>query len=122
MTFQTVVANSGSIVQINENFQSAAGAGVFGQRQPGTSGLTLGYWGGYFDGADEADGTVGPLDASATNYIVVAKSGHAVSFSTATTNWNDATNYWRLGIAVTDATVITAFKDARFSPGGLFTG
>lgn len=121
MTFQNITNNSASTTQANENFQSIAGAGVYGQRQPGTVGLTLGYWGGYFDGADRADGTVA-LTASSTVYVVLAKSGYAVSSSTSATNYNDSTNYWRIGVATTGAATITAFKDARFGPGGTFAG
>lgn len=121
MTFQNILANSNPILQTNENFQSLAGAGVYGLRQPGTSGLDIGLWGGYFDGGDRSDSTT-TLSASSTNYLVLSKSGYAVSDSTSSTNYDDDTNYWRIGVATTSGSAITAFKDARFSPGGVFAG
>lgn len=105
----------------NENMDSLAGASVYGIRQPAVTGLTWAYWGGYFDGAARSQGTVS-LTNSATNYIVLAKADHTVSASTATTNWDNSADYWRIGVAVTAGGVITSYVDARFSPGGALGG
>src|SRR5574340_257534 len=59
-----------------------------------------------------ANGTL-TLTASTTNYVVAAKTTGAVSFSTATTNWNDTTNYWRLYSVVTGASTVTSYTDSR---------
>jgi len=52
------------------------------------------------------------VGASTTNYVVAAKSDGAVSFSTATTNWNSP-DYWRLYSVVTGTATVTGYTDAR---------
>lgn len=106
-------------VKVNENFDSLAGASVYGLRQPATTGLTWAYWGGWFNGATRSQGTLS-LTNNATNYIVVAKASHTVSAATTTTNWDNLADYWRIGIATTVSGAITAYVDARLSPGGVF--
>lgn len=91
-----------------------------GGRNASTSGLLVwGYIGGRIGGADKANGTVA-LTASSTNYVVMAKSGLAVTASTSTTNWNDSANYWRLYSVVTSGTTATSYTDERFGGSGLF--
>ena len=104
-------------VKVNENMDSLAGASVYGLRQPATTGLTWAYWGGWFDGATRSQGTLSLTDAS-TNYSVVAKADYTISAATTSTNWDNTTDYWRVGIATTSGGAITAYVDARFSPGG----
>jgi hypothetical protein len=65
--------------------------------------------------ARRASNTTGTLTltASTTNYIVSLKSSGAVSVSTATTNWNDTTNYWRVYSVVTGTATVTSYTDYR---------
>jgi hypothetical protein len=125
MTFQNIVANSNPILQTNENFDAVAAAGTYGKRAPATTGLTWAYYGGRGFGNTIADGTVS-LTASATNYVVASRSTGAVSVSTATTNWNDTTNYFRVRLIVAGASTITTDTDYRElaggGSGGAFTG
>lgn len=101
-------------VPINENFAAVSPAALFSRRYgTGISGLVFGYYGGVFEGMDVPNGTV-TLPASEANvYIVAARGTGVVSQSTSTTNWNNATDYFRIGIATTGASTITAFSDKR---------
>lgn len=118
-TVDQVIEGTGAIASINEIFDAASQATIGGRRAPTSGLLVWGYYGGRISGTDKANGTV-TLTASATNYIVMAKSGLAVSASTATTNWNDSTNYWRLYSVVAGATTVTSYNDERFGTAGLF--
>lgn len=111
MTFQTVVPGSGAATQVNDNSDALAQAGLFGKKNPATTGLTWGYFGGQFAGTTIADGTVA-LTASATNYIVALISSGAVSVSTGTTNWTNAL-YLQIAQVVTGASTITSWQDWR---------
>lgn len=117
MTFQNITNNSSSTTQANENFDAVAAAGTYGKRAPGVSGLTLAFYGGRGFGNTIADGTV-TLTASATNYVVANRSTGAVSVSTATTNWNDSANYYRVRLIVTGTSSITSDTDYREFTGG----
>lgn len=104
-------------VTVNAFFDAASHALTYGRRQASSSGLTWGYYGGNIIRSDGtlvqmANGTVS-LTASATNYIVAAKATGAVSASTATTNWDDTANYWRLYSVVTGAATVSSWTDAR---------
>lgn len=120
-----VAAGTGAITDINDNFIATSAAAMYGRRAAGTSGLTWGYYGGRGFGNTIADGTVS-LTGSTTNYVVANKSTGAVSSATTTTNWNDATNYYRLYLIVTGASSITTATDYREfgggSTGSTFTG
>lgn len=103
-------------VTANAYFDAASPATLYGRRASQCSGLTWGYYGG---NVTKSDGTLGQvangtiaLTASTTNYIVAAKSDGAVSFSTATTNWNSP-DYWRLYSVVTGAATVTSYTDSR---------
>lgn len=104
-------------VVINENFQSLNPAALYGIRQPVTTGLTWGYYGGQFNGNTVADGTVA-LTASNTNYVVANRSTGAVTAATSTTNWNNTTDYLRLYAVTTASLTITGFVDWRQAYGG----
>lgn len=123
MTFpQTQVTDtpqSGAATIVMEAFESLAAVSLYAKRHDAISGLTWAYYGARFNGATVADGTVA-LTNNATNYVVAARSGGAVSASTATTNWNDSTNYARLYVVVTASGVITSATDYRMDAGGLF--
>jgi hypothetical protein len=110
---QTITSSQASPeVPINENFLTARPMEQFGVRQPATTGLTWGFYGGQFNGNAIADGTV-TLTASTTNYVVALRSTGVVSTSTATTNWNNTANYLRLYTVVTGAASITSNTDFR---------
>lgn len=104
-------------VTANAYFDAASPATLYGRRESTCSGLTWGYYGG---APTLSGGTLGSiangtltLTASTTNYIVALKSTGAVSNSTATTNWNDTANYWRLYSAVTGTATVTSYSDVR---------
>lgn len=102
----------------NAFFDAASQASTYGRRASTSSGLTWGYYGGNVvrtsDGATVqiANGTL-TLTASQTNYIVAEKATGAVSFSTATTNWDNAADYWRLYSVVAGASTVTSWTDVR---------
>lgn len=107
-------------VTANAFFDAASQSATYGRRASTTSGLTWGFYGGNIINAagnlaQVANGTL-TLTASATNYVVAAKSNGSVSVSTATTNWNDATNYWRLYEVVAGSATVTSYIDHR-APG-----
>lgn len=104
--------------KVNASLLALAGAFTFAEREAAHSGLVVGIGGGPFNGATIADTTVTCTD-NTTNYIVALRSTGAVSTSTATTNWNDATAYGRLARAVFAAGVLT-YHDERWSSGGIF--
>ncbi len=116
-TLATVAAGTGAITDINDNFIAASPAAVYGRRAAATSGLTWGYYGGIAFGATVANGTVS-LTASNTNYIVASRSTGAVSVATSTTNWNNATDYFRLYQVVAGASAVTSYTDHRDFTGG----
>jgi hypothetical protein len=114
-----VVEGSGAVQKINENFDAASQA-LLGGRNAATSALlAFGVIGGRYNGINTANTTLN-LTASSTNYIVWKKSDGVISFSTATTNWNNATDYWRLYSVVTNTTTWTGYTDERSSSQGLF--
>lgn len=107
-------------VIVNENFANLAHQVVYAQDPNTTTGLTWGYIGGTWYGFTVANGTL-TLTASATNYVVVKRADGTVSSSTATTNWNDSTNYARAWSIVAGTSGITGTPaDYRVSPGGVF--
>lgn len=118
------VSQASKEVTANAFFDAASQAATYGRRASTSSGLTWGYYGGNVVKADGsmvqiANGTL-TLTASATNYIVAAKSTGAVSMSTTTTNWDNATDYWRLYSVVAGAETVTSWSDLRAI--GQYTG
>lgn len=77
------------------------------------SALNMYYIGGRFGGTHIAAGSIA-MTASNTNYVVAHRTTLAVSVSTGTTNWNDATTYGRLWKVVAGASTITSWEDHRF--------
>lgn len=119
-----IQSQSSKEVTINAYFDASSPATVYGRRQSQCSGLTWGYYGG---NVTKNDGTLGQINngtlsltASTTNYIVAQKSDGAVSSSTATTNWNNTADYWRLYSVVTGTATVTSYTDYRES--GRMTG
>jgi len=114
-----VVEGTGAVQKINDLFDAGSQA-VLGGRNAATSALLVfGYIGGRINGINTANGTV-TLTASTTNYIVWKKSDGVVSVSTATTNWDNSTDYWRLYSVVTSGSTWTSYVDERSSSFGLF--
>jgi hypothetical protein len=103
---------------INENFATVGAAGIFGKKHSTTTGLTWGYYGGYFSSTLIADGTV-TLTNTATNYVVVARASGVVSVSTTNTNWNNTATYGRLYLLTVAGGVVTAEQDHRFGDTGI---
>lgn len=85
---------------------------LFGQNITSTTGLTLGYYGGVLvvDGVQTviANGTVGPLTASTTNYVESTRAG-VVSFNTT----GFTAGQIPLFTVVTDVSSITSVTDNR---------
>lgn len=104
---------------VNENFAAIAWAFVYAKDADTTTGLTWGYFGGRWGGFSVSASTH-TLTDSTTNYLVVAVASGVQSVSTATTNWNDATNYRRTYKLTTSGGVVTATEDHRAGPGGVF--
>lgn len=96
-------------IPINENFESLGWAACLTLKQSTTTGLTLGYYGGYWGGHTIADGTVS-LTGSTTNYVVVNRVDGSVSVSTATTNWEKHDTYARMFEVITGTATITTVK------------
>lgn len=105
-------------VVLNENFETLEHQSVYGKRQPATTGLTWGYYGGRWGGAAIADGTLS-LSASSTNYVVVLRSSGAISVSTTNTNWNNTTDYARVYLITTSAGAVSTVQDHRVGPYGV---
>lgn len=112
-------ADTAPWTKVNENFDALDGAALYAHEKQSDSGVTFGYQGGTFKDAAKTSGTVA-LTNNATNYIVAALSGGAVTASTSTTNWNDSANYARLHKVVTSGGAITTVTDYRFDEDGLF--
>ena len=94
----TIVQGQGSQdIKANALFDALGTASLYGRRAATCSGLVWGYYGG---NVTQSNGTMQQvsngtltLTASTTNYVVAQKSDGAVSFSTATTNWNNRSAY-----------------------------
>ena len=117
-------SQSGKAVTANAFFDAASPATTYGRKALSCSGLYFGYYGGNVVTSNGAMAQIangsGLTTASMTNYMVASKATGAVSISTATTNWNDQANYWRLYSLVVGATTITSYTDYREI--GKFTG
>lgn len=114
----TIIQGSGSQdAQANALFNAASGAMLYGNRPATTTGLVWGYFGGNVTKSDRTQTTIAnstvTLTASTTNYITAKKEDGSVYVQTATTNWNDTANYWRLYSVVVGAATITSYTDER---------
>lgn len=106
-------------VPVTEAFDLLKFAAVYGRDPDTTSGLTWGYLSGRWGGHAVTAGTLTLTDA-ATNYVVVARATGVASVSTATTNWNNATDYARVYALTVAGGLVTAIADYRGGDGGLF--
>lgn len=118
MNLQTINASASPEVQVNENFETIDFASVYGKRQPVTTALTWGYYGGRWGGNAITAGTLTLTDAT-TNYVVVARATGAITTSTSATNWNDTSYYARVYKITTAAGAVTAVEDHRAGPFGV---
>ena len=117
-TFDPLVQSQASKeVTANAMFDALSQASTYGRRETTCVGL---YWGYYGGNVTKLDGTMTQvsngtllLTASTTNYVVAKKSDGVVSTSTATTNWNNLAEYWRLYSVVTGAATVTGYTDSR---------
>lgn len=104
-------------VQANALFNAASVAMLYGNRPATTTGLVWGYFGGNVTKSDGTQATIAnstvTLTASTTNYLTAKKEDGSVYCQTATTNWNDTANYWRLYSVVTGTATITSYADER---------
>jgi len=102
---------------VNEALNILAHQEVFGRDPETTAGLDWGYlggrWGGFTVVAD-----VETLTDDDVTYMVVERATGAVSFSTATTNWNNLADYARVFELTAASGVVTAV-DYRGGPGGV---
>ena len=114
---QPIEAATNVATRLNENFDAASPAMLYGRDARTTTGLTWGYIGGRFGSALITSGTV-TLDASTTNYLVAAQADGAVSVSDTTTDWDDAANFLRLYKITAGASAVTAYEDHRQAIGG----
>ena len=106
-------------IPVNRGFDALGALAIYGARGSTTSGLTWGYYGGRYDGAVIANGTL-TLTDTADNYIVMHRTTGAVSFATTTTNWLDTSTYGRLYKATTVGGAVTAVEDHRYGATGIF--
>lgn len=107
-----VTAGTGAAAQVNNNFDQASPAMLYGRNPATTTGLTWGFIGGRYRSTSVATGTVS-LTASQTNYVVANRASGAVSTSTSNANWNDTQNFERLYLVVTGTSSITSYEDHR---------
>lgn len=119
-TQQLSSSQSSPEVPINENFETLSVAAIFGKRQPATSALTWGYYGGLFGGNSVADGVVTLTDGS-DNYVVVERSTGTVSCSTTSAN-SLSTSYAKLYKVTTASGAVSVVVDQRMDANGLFAG
>lgn len=106
---------------VNEALDILAHQQVYGWDPDTTSGLTLGYLGGMWGGFTIADDTLALTDDD-DNYIVVERATGDISVSTATTNWDNLTDYARVWLLETaSGEIVTPFAegDYRGGPGGV---
>jgi hypothetical protein len=94
-------------VTANALFDAASPSTLWGRRASTCSGLTWGFYGGWFNGAI-ANGTIA-LSASATNYLMAHESTGAVTVNTTGFTAGKIALY----SVVTGATAVTSYTDQR---------
>jgi hypothetical protein len=108
-------------VLVNRMGESLEHQAVYGLKHSTTTGLSWAYYGGRWGGFAITDGVLMLTDASA-NYIVVEIASGDISVDTASTDWDDDTNYVRVYKVTTVGGVVTAVEDHRAGPGGVHGG
>lgn len=126
MNFQNINASASPEVQINENFQTIEFASVYGKRQPVTSGLTWGYYGGIWGGFSITAGTLALTD-NEDNYISVERATGVISIEVGVgspstpAHWSNTSTYARVYKITTSAGFVTNVDDYRAGPNGVMT-
>lgn len=108
---------AGQAAKANDLFNAASIAMLYALDPATTTGLTWGYIGGWLGDNQVANGTVALTDND-DNYIVAEIADGTVSVSTATTNWNNDTDYLRLYKVTTLSGAIDDYEDRRQAIGG----
>lgn len=111
----TIATNQSSKeVLANALFDASSPAMLWGRRSSACSGLTWGYYGGWYNG-QIANGTVS-LTASATNYLMADASTGAVTVNTTGFTSGKIPLY----LVVTGTTTVTSYTDERsYAPAAL---
>lgn len=119
---QLSASQSQKEVTANELFDATSVA-MYGARNATTcSGLTWGYYGGRWGGAEVANGTL-TLNADDTNYIVLDRSTGEVLLDTASSSddlWSYPDLYAHLYVVNTGASSVTDYEDHRAGPYGVY--
>lgn len=116
---QIATAQAAKETTANQLFDAASVAMAYGRHAESCGGLTWAYYGTRYGGTAVANGT-NACAASDDTYMVVNLSTGAVSFSTATTNWDNAAAYGRCYKITTGTATVTSYEDHRFGPLGVF--
>lgn len=114
---QQIAAGSNAVDRVNENFDAASPALLWGRDARSTAGLTWGYVGGRWGGAAIPNGTV-TLVASATNYVVASLATGAVLASTSRAAWDNSDDFLRLYLVTTGPATTVEYEDHRQAFGG----
>lgn len=118
---QTIAAALNWNARVNENFAAVSPAAMY-SLDPTSANLNLKLLGGLFGASSTAVADFSTtLTASTTAYVVFSWSTGAISVATTNTNYNDTTNYGRIGIATVGTTTFT-WQDTRSGPYGAAGG
>lgn len=109
---QQVQEASGAVTRVNELFDAASPAMLYGRDARTASALNWGYIGGRYGSALIASGVL-LLPPSATNYVVADRSTGAVSTSVSDANWNNSASYLRLYRVDTGTATVIGYEDHR---------
>lgn len=108
---QQVQEASGAVVRVNENFDAASPAMMYGRDARTTSALNWGYLGGRYNSAVVPNGVL-LLPPSSTCYVVANRNTGAVTAGTSSADWNSA-GYLRLYRVETGTATIIGYEDHR---------
>lgn len=108
-------------VPINENFQTLEHQAIYGRRQPVSTGLTWGFWGGRWGGFAITAGTL-TLTNGQVNRLVVNRTTGVLSSTTNDDNWNNLGLYARVYRVTVAGNVVTGVEDHRAGPYGVHGG
>ncbi len=112
---QLETAQSQKEATANMLFAAASTAMAYARNGDTSVGLVFGYLGARYDESTLIAGDTYTCTASTTVYMVVDKSNGAVSFNTASTDWDDHTNFGQAYLITAGTTSLT-YLDCRGSP------